>query len=100
MWSSVPATNVLGRDVAIKLLADNLALDDGSRARFLHEARAAAAITDPRVVGVYDVGEEGGRPYLVMECVDGPSLADVLATEGPLDADVARTVAVDALARA
>jgi eukaryotic-like serine/threonine-protein kinase len=88
---------LLGRDVAVKLLADNLALDAGSRARFLHEARAAAAITDPRVVAVYDVGEEGGRPYLVMECVDGPSLAEVLAADGPLGADEVQRVAVDAL---
>jgi eukaryotic-like serine/threonine-protein kinase len=88
---------VLGRDVAVKLLADNLALDAGSRARFLHEARAAAAITDPRVVAVYDVGEEGGRPYLVMECVDGPSLAEVLAADGPLGGDEVQRIAVDAL---
>jgi eukaryotic-like serine/threonine-protein kinase len=89
--------DVLGRDVAVKLLADNLALDGGSRARFLHEGRAAAAITDPRVVAIYDVGDEDGRPYLVMECVDGPSLAEVLATDGPLGADEVERVAVDAL---
>jgi eukaryotic-like serine/threonine-protein kinase len=88
---------LLGRDVAVKLLADNLALDDGSRARFLHEARAAAAITDPRVVAVFDVGEEDGRPYIVMECVDGPSLAEVLAEDGPLEATEVERTAVDAL---
>jgi hypothetical protein len=88
---------VLDREVAIKLLADNLALDDGSRSRFLHEARAAAAVTDPRVVTVYDVGEQGGRPYLVMELVDGPSLAEVLADDGPLDPGELVQVASDAL---
>jgi eukaryotic-like serine/threonine-protein kinase len=89
--------DVLGREVAVKLLADNLALDAGSRARFLHEARAAAAVADPRVVAVYDVGEEGGRPYLVMEWVDGPSLADELAERGPLPAEEVQHVASDAL---
>jgi eukaryotic-like serine/threonine-protein kinase len=89
---------VLDRDVAVKMLADNLSLDEGSRTRFLREARSAAAITDPRVVGVYDVGEEGGRPYLVMELVDGASLADVLAERGPLPGDAVLDVATDALA--
>jgi serine/threonine protein kinase len=89
---------VLGRDVAVKMLADNLSADASSRARFLYEARAAASVTDPRVVGVFDVGEESGRPYLVMEYVDGPSLAEVLATDGPLPADEVLRVAVDALA--
>ncbi|MEX1177094.1 MAG: serine/threonine-protein kinase [Nitriliruptor sp.] len=88
---------VLGREVAIKLLADNLALDANSHARFLREARAAAAVSDPRVVAVYDVGEESGRPYLVMEYVDGPSLSEVIATGGPLAPDVVTDVARDAL---
>lgn len=89
---------VLDRDVAVKLLADNLSLDESSRARFLHEARAAAAITDPRVVAVFDVGEESGRPYLVMEYVDGPSLAEVLTSDGPLSGEDVLSVAIDALA--
>lgn len=88
---------VLGREVAIKLLADNLSLDAGSYARFLREARAAASVSDPRVVAVYDVGEETGRPYLVMECVDGPSLSDVLASEGPLSPEAVTQIATDAL---
>lgn len=89
---------VLDRDVAVKLLADNLSMDEGSRTRFLREARSAAAITDPRVVGVFDVGEEDGRPYLVMELVDGPSLAEVLASDGPLPGDDVVDVATEALA--
>jgi eukaryotic-like serine/threonine-protein kinase len=89
---------VLGRDVAVKLLADNLSLDEGSRTRFLREARSAAAVSDPRVVAVYDVGEENGRPYLVMEYVDGPSLADELARNGPLAGEDVLDIATDALA--
>jgi eukaryotic-like serine/threonine-protein kinase len=89
---------VLHREVAVKLLADNLAADPEARERFLREARAAARIHDPHVVTVYDVGDEAGRPYLVMELVDGPSLADVLATEGRLDPHEVVEVAAQALA--
>lgn len=89
---------LLERDVAIKLLADNLSADAGARERFLREARSAAAIHDPRVVAVHDVGEQEGRPYLVMECVEGGSLAEALAADGPLDGDDVADAAVDALA--
>jgi hypothetical protein len=89
---------VLHREVAVKLLADNLAADPEARERFLREARAAARIHDPHVVAVHDVGDEAGRPYLVMEHVDGPSLADVLATEGKLDPHEVVEVAAQALA--
>jgi eukaryotic-like serine/threonine-protein kinase len=89
---------VLHRDVAVKLLADNLAADAEARERFLREARAAARIHDPHVVAVHDVGDEAGRPFLVMELVDGPSLADVLATRGRLPPDEVVGVAAQALA--
>jgi eukaryotic-like serine/threonine-protein kinase len=89
---------VLHREVAVKLLADNLAADHEARERFLREARAAARIHDPHVVTVHDVGDEAGRPYLVMELVDGPSLADVLATRGTFDPHEVIEVAAQALA--
>jgi eukaryotic-like serine/threonine-protein kinase len=89
---------LLGRDVAVKILADNLSMDEGARSRFLQEGRAAAAVSDPRVVGVHDVGEEDGRPYLVMECVEGPSLAEILAADGPLPGDEVLDIAIEALA--
>jgi eukaryotic-like serine/threonine-protein kinase len=95
----VQATDTrLGREVAVKLLADNLAADETARERFLREARAAAMLSDPHVVQVHDVDEEAGRPYLVMELVEGPSLADVLALEGPLAAGDVADIAADALA--
>lgn len=68
----------LDRDVAIKLLADNFAGDDEIRRRFSREARLAAKLDHPNIVQVFDVGEEEGRPYIVMEQVEGGTLGDRL----------------------
>jgi len=68
----------LDRPVAIKLLADNLAGDPGFRLRFLREGQIAARLSHPNVVQVFDVGDEGGRPYIVMEYVEGETLAERL----------------------
>jgi eukaryotic-like serine/threonine-protein kinase len=68
----------LGRPVAIKLLADNLAGDDDVRRRFMREARLAAKLDHPNVVQVFDVGEDGDRPYIVMEHVGGGTLDDLI----------------------
>jgi serine/threonine protein kinase len=68
----------LDRQVAIKLLADNLAADEEVRARFTREARLAAKLDHPNVVKVFDVGEEDDRPYIVMELVAGGTLGDRL----------------------
>lgn len=76
--------DALGRDVAIKLLADRYAQDDELRARFTREAHTAARLSgEPHVVTIFDVGEAGGRPYIVMELVPGGSLADRLRS-GPV----------------
>jgi eukaryotic-like serine/threonine-protein kinase len=72
----------LDRPVAIKVLADNLAADEAFRKRFLREARLAAQLAHPNVVRVYDSGEANGRPYIVMEYVEGDTLADLLARRG------------------
>jgi hypothetical protein len=66
----------LDRQVAIKLLADNFAGDEEVRKRFSREARLAARLDHPNVVQVFDVGEEDGRPFIVMEHVEGGTLAD------------------------
>ena len=71
----------LGRPVAIKLLADNLAGDPDFRARFVREARVAARLSHPNVVAVFDTGEEEGRPFIVMEYVEGETLAELLRRE-------------------
>ena len=67
----------LKRLVAVKVLAPDLAADAGARARFTREARSAAALSHPNVVRVYAVGETEGLklPYIVMQYVEGPSLA-------------------------
>ncbi|KUL38198.1 hypothetical protein ADL22_18795 [Streptomyces sp. NRRL F-4489] len=81
--------DILGREVALKVLR---AYTDASapeladlRTRMQREARAAARIRHSGVVTVHDVIEEAGRPVIVMELVDGPSLDDAIGAHGPLD---------------
>lgn len=68
----------LGRRVAIKVLSDSLALDASYVSRFRREARVAAGLSHPNLVNVFDFSAEPPRPFLAMEYVDGPTLADVL----------------------
>src|SRR5215207_941224 len=68
----------LGRPVAVKLLSDSLAHDESYLSRFRREARLAAGLSHPNLVKVYDFGEDE-RPYLVMEYVEGGTLADRIA---------------------
>jgi len=83
----------LGRVVAVKRLADNLSHDRSFRDRFLREAQLAARLSHPRLVRVYDFGHDpDGRPFIVMEYVEGGSLAETLARDGVLSP--ARVVAV------
>jgi len=77
----------LDRSVAVKLLADSVRGDRELRERFLREGRFAAQLSHPNVVAVYDTGEEDGQPYIVMEYVDGVTLADEVHRRGPLPAD-------------
>jgi serine/threonine protein kinase len=75
---------VLNRNVAVKVLSASLAATGAARARFLREARAAAAVVHEHVVGVFAVAEAAGMPFLVMEYVSGRSLQDRLDRDGPL----------------
>ena len=68
----------LERDVAIKVLPSGLLTDKAARKRFRKEALALAKLNHPNIAAVYDVGEQGGTDYLVMECVAGQSLAEEL----------------------
>jgi eukaryotic-like serine/threonine-protein kinase len=76
---------VLDRTVAVKLLHPHLAHDPAFLERFRREARAAAALTHPNVVGVHDWGEGEDGAYLVLQLVDGLSLREVLRHRGRLD---------------
>ncbi|HEX9065588.1 MAG TPA: serine/threonine-protein kinase [Streptosporangiaceae bacterium] len=91
---------VLDREVAVKLLDAKYARDPEALARFRAEAQNAGCLTHVNIARVYDFGEpdEHGSPaYLVMELVEGPTLADVLA-EGPLDPARAMDVVAQAAA--
>ena len=81
---------LLDRPVAVKVLFPEFAADPAFVERFRREAQAAANLNHPNIVGVYDWGEEGGTYFIVMEYVDGRSLADVLRQEGPLLPDPGR----------
>lgn len=77
---------VLGRRVALKLLTEKALADPEAKARFLQEARLASNIQHENVIAIYDFGEDGGRPFLVMEFVEGESLR--AAIEGGRAGDI------------
>ena len=73
----------LGRDVAIKVLSSDLCSDPDLKARFEREAKAISALSHPHICHLYDIGAQDGTDYLVMELLDGETLADRLK-KGPL----------------
>ena len=79
---------VLRRRVAIKVLRPQYAADEEFVRRFYQEAESAARLSHPNIVNTYDVGREGDTYYIVMELVDGPSLAEIIA-DGALPEPVA-----------
>lgn len=84
----------LQRDVAVKLLAADHVSDDEARARFAQEARAAAALSSPHVVTVFDDGIDEGVPFIVLEHLDGEDLQRRLARHGRLPIEVCERVAL------
>ena len=75
---------LLNRYVAIKILRPEYIKDPKFVDNFRRESQAAARLTDPNIVSVYDVGREGNIYYIVMELMDGSSLGDVIQNEAPL----------------
>ena len=91
--------SVLDRDVAVKVLHRNLAGDPGFIERFRREARAAALLSHPNIVGVHDWGSTpNGTYYMVMEFVRGHNLRDLLAARGKLEPQQAAEVLLQVLA--
>jgi serine/threonine protein kinase/beta-lactam-binding protein with PASTA domain len=74
----------LDRTVAVKIMHPGLGDDDDFAQRFVREARAAARLSHPHVVGVYDQGDDDGTVFLVMELVPGHTLRDVIRKEAPM----------------
>jgi len=73
----------LGRDVAIKVLPQHLSSDPDLKARFEREAKAISALSHPHICHLYDIGSQNGTDFIVMELLEGESLADRLQ-KGPL----------------
>ena len=94
----------LERTVAIKLLPQSVAASPESRQRFEREAKAIAKLSHPHICALYDVGREGDVEYLVMEHLEGETLAERLArSKGPLPVDQGLRIAseiADALDKA
>jgi beta-lactam-binding protein with PASTA domain/predicted Ser/Thr protein kinase len=86
---------MLDRAVAVKVLFPALATDPGFVERFRREAQSAAALNHPNIVGVYDWGEANGTYFIVMEYVEGESLAELIAAEGRLHPDRAAEIGAD-----
>ena len=92
----------LNRKVAIKLLLAESAADDNARRRLLREARAAASLDHPNICTIHEVGEDDGRGFIVMQYIEGETLAARIARQ-PLDVNEALDAAIqtaDALAAA
>ena len=74
----------LDRNVAVKVLRGDLANDEKFVRRFQREALSATSLSHPNIVEIYDVGEDDGQYYIVMEYVDGKTLKQVLKQRGHL----------------
>ncbi len=85
----------LNREVAIKVLRDNLARDPKFLNDFLEEARHAAAISHPHIVQIYFVGEESAQYYIVMELLKGRTVREIIEKDGPMSEERALELAIE-----
>ena len=72
---------ILDRPVALKVISTEIEVTDELRARFFREAQACARLSHPNIVTVYDMGEDDGRLYIVMELLEGEELRHLIAQQ-------------------
>ncbi len=85
---------ILERPVALKFLSPGTIGVEEDAARFLHEAKAAAALNHPNICTIYEIGEDAGQTFIAMECVEGENLRTRMR-HAPLPLDEALTIAAD-----
>ena len=86
---------LLDRPVALKVLFPELSVDRAFVERFRREAQAAANLSHPNIVPVFDWGEDNGTYFIVMEFIDGRPLSSILRTAGPMHPDRAAEIGAD-----
>ncbi|HVF53590.1 MAG TPA: Stk1 family PASTA domain-containing Ser/Thr kinase [Actinomycetota bacterium] len=87
--------DLLGREVAVKVLSERFSTDGSFIQRFRREAQSAANLSHPNIVSLYDFGSDKGTYYIVMELIEGHSLDELIKREGPLQPERAAEIVAD-----